>query len=135
MNYSRRGHGCIVVNEWLWVMGCSPEIEAIETANIDDSSWELKGALDRDISSFGIVAVDHLIYVVGGYNYTDNYHEDVMYMINTLNGHVTTLSLGFPVRSMPVVAVDGIMYGFGGWSPVENQVMDSWAVYNLLSDK
>ena len=142
MNYSRMGHGCIVVNEWLWVMGgyqyeyYRREMEAIDTSDIDSSSWELKGVLssNKGINDFGIVAVDNLIYVIGGYN-----AENLMHIIDTPNGDVTTISMGFHVDARPVVAVDGIMYGFGGRFTknlsYDYEVTDSWALYYLLSDE
>ena len=139
MTFSRRSHGCIVVNDWLWVMGSETEIEAIDTTNIDDSSWDSKGELDRNIASFGIVAVNDLIYVIGGCTDCDNSDVDTMYIIDTINGNVTTISMGFLVQAMPVVAVDGIIYGFGGYLISEEQAVgqetDKWALYDLLSDK
>ena len=146
MTYTRTGHGCIVVNDRLWVIAGYDRIdmEAISTSNIDDSSWESKGDLDPYllyIRSVGVVAVDNLIYVIGGSRCcsSGSYvvdHDDTMYIINALNGDVTTISTGLldQVYGRPVVAVDGIIYGFGGYSDSEAETISSWAVYNMLSD-
>ena len=138
MIYSRERHGCTVVNDWLWIIGGNDriEMEAINISNIDESSWELKGHLDREIAEFGVVAIDHLIYVVGGCMECESSSRqqalDIMYMIDTLNGDVTAMSMGFPIYGMPVVAVDGIMYGFWGRDD-SGQEKDSWALCDLLS--
>ena len=93
MNH-RTGHGCIVVNGRLWVIaGHRTEMEAINTTNIDDSSWESKGDLDQNVSSFGVVAVDDLVYVIGGCYRCNNSDVDIMYIIDTLNGDVSTISM------------------------------------------
>ena len=134
MIHWRHSHGCIVVNNWLWVMGgLEAEMEAINISNIDSASWESTGDLGfgSKLISFGIVAVDNLIYVVGG-----SPDVDTMYIIDTLNKGVANISTEFLNYGMAVVAVDGIMYAFGGgWSSQSLSNSDRWAVYDLLSDE
>ena len=47
MIHWRHSHGCIVVNNWLWVMGgFVTEMEAINISIIDNASWKSKGNLN-----------------------------------------------------------------------------------------
>lgn len=48
MNYTRGWHGCIVVNDWLWVMGHWAQIEAIDIVDTDSDSMSLCGK-QRDL--------------------------------------------------------------------------------------
>ena len=106
------------------------EMEAINISIIDNASWESKGNLNGNAISFGIVAVDNLIYVVSGWP-----DVDTMYIIDTLNEAVANISTGLLNYAMAVVAVDGIMYGFGGYDLIEDEAMDTWALYDLLSEE
>ena len=138
MKYSREEHGCVVVNDWLWVMGggYDGEIEAINTTNINDSDWSLMTSFPpRDnsifyLQNFGVVAVDNLIYVIGGCWCS----EDTMYIIDTNHYTVQNISMGFSVNAMPAVVVDNIIYGFGGTEVIgyDAQTLSNWAQYNLL---
>ena len=110
--------------------GLEAEMEAINISIIDNASWKSKGNLNGNAISFGIVAVDNLIYVVSGWP-----DVDTMYIIDTLNEAVANISTGLLNYAMAVVAVDGIMYGFGGYDLIEDEAMDTWALYDLLSEE
>ena len=152
MNYNRSGHGCIVVNDWLWVMGYVPEIEGIDIANSDSSEWErlssdtLPSEL-QTLQSFGIVAEDEYIYILGGSACGPTIFmcpSDTLYIIDTNMRAVSNSTLPYDVAGMSVVIADGILYGFGGYGChlyddggicMGYNYLDSWISYELLSDE
>ena len=130
MTYNRSGHGCITVNDALWVMGYVQPMESIDIEGIDDSVWETRGSLPvTNLISFGVVAVDDYIFVIGGLR---DGIENAMYIIDTRNGEVTFEQMPFSVSGMPVVVVNKTIYGFGGVDS-SGQAMSTWAQYDLLS--
>jgi hypothetical protein len=140
MQYARHYHGCIVVDDMLYVMGGyynGPEsndaryvyeVEVINTTNIEEAEWEVIG--NYTAYSFGVTAVDGVIYMVGGIVDVD--FIDTVYTIDTATNNVSLHGDELPsaLCSMPIVAVDHVIYGFGGrfWSDYK----DSWMSYNTL---
>ena len=115
MLHARESHGCIVMNDTLWIMGYIHAIHKIQcsTTVIDSISWEKPGRLPvSDLISFGVAAYEDLIFVVGGKR--DNTVESTMYIIDTSDGSVQFEAMGFAVHSMPAVVVDNIICGYGG---------------------
>ena len=130
MTYNRRGHGCITVNDALWVMGYVQPIECIDIEEIDDSEWQIKGSLPvTNLISFGIVAVNDYIFIIGG---SRDRVQNTTYIIDTRDGKVAFEQMPFSVSGMPVVAVNNTIYGFGGVDS-SGQAMSTWAQYDLLS--
>ena len=120
------------MNDTLWIMGYIRAIHAIQysTTVIDGVSWQKRGHLsDSNLVSFGVAAYEDLIFVVGGER--DNTAESTMYIIDTSQDKVESVSMGFAVHSMPVVVVDNIIYGFGGVN-ASGTAMKSWAQYTML---
>lgn len=136
MTYSRGEHGCIVVNDTLWVMGYVQQIENMDITSNHDALWVTQGSLPVNLTIFGIVAVHDMIFIVGGYNVDcdTDCAQDTMYIIDTNNGRIDIQTMGFSVYGMPVVEVDNVIYGFGGLNEL-GVAMSSWAQYNMLSDK
>ena len=109
---SRHSHGCIVVNGILWAIGGHREdsVEAINTTKIDTSTWRKIGNLNCGLASFGVTAVDDLIFIVGGYTYCyDNFTRSVdsVYVINTVSNTIAIQNDTLPSRvdSMFVIAI------------------------------
>ena len=121
MGYSRASHGCIVVNDGLWVMGWAPEIESIDTIGIDNISiWEIKGSLSTSyIVSFAVVAVHDMIFVIGGYDKDCKSDGSAcvigtMYIIETKSGNVESESMEVSLYGTAAIVIDSIIYRFGG---------------------
>ena len=139
MQYSRLDHGCIVVDERLFVVG-GFNLVAIEVINvmvIDSASWDTIGNLSDDRYQFGqLIAFQEVIYVIGGNTYDGGY-LDTVYAIDIMSdtmGNVTVLpdKLPYSVVSMGTVIVDNTIYGFGGEDGDFNH-FHTWISYEMLS--
>ena len=132
---ARYRHGCIVVNETLWVIGGQDEdsVEAINITNSATGTWESIGNFHCDLVYFGLAAADELIFIVGGYCSDTSRDSDIVYTINVVTNSIDTSSetLPFTVYNMPVTAVEGTIYGFGGIL-LSASGLDSWVKWKLL---
>ena len=140
MQYSRHSHGCIVVDERLFVVGGDVGVTAIENMNImdiDSASWDTIGNIPEFRYEFGqLIAFQEVIYVVGGYH-GDEY-LDTVYAIDIMNTtmvNVTLLpdTLPYSVGRMGTVIVDNTIYGFGGYDSDNIYGLDTWISYEMLS--
>ena len=131
-----------MVDDRLWVIGGEDgaaivrDIEAIKTTDISNAQWEYVASFPTSVDqlkSCGVVSVGDLIYVVGGALYTTD--DSMMYIIDTIDGNVQIVPMGFSVNAMSAVVVDNIIYGFGGTGMIggSEQTLSTWAQYNLLS--
>ena len=136
MNAKRYQHGCIVVNDRLWAIAGAYEntIENIGITNIESiyNSWRDIGSLECGLSFFGVVAVDELIFVVGGSCYGSTIRLDTVYTIDTVTDSITAHphALPFGLSGMPIVLVGNIIYGFGGYHG--DNMLDSWMTWDQL---
>lgn len=142
MNFARYSHGCIVVNNTLWVMGTVQQIETIDINNVHDANWSVHNDLmiEEDLIDFGVVAVDHLIYIVGGWigDYGSGESSRVIHVIDTISGCMNNETLSIPMSGLTMVTADGNIYGFGGYSgsgawKLEDAI-NSWVQLEQFSD-
>ena len=121
MTQDRAGHGCVVVNDWLWAIGLYPTVESIhvpERSNSSsDTAWKIKGSLSTGVLFYVRLAVfEELIFVVGGCTlYTCPVERVIIIDTNTAKMDSTTLALPYAVLGMGIVVVDRTIYGFGGF--------------------
>ena len=144
MTQGRAEHGCVVVNDWLWVIGLAPTVESIHVPELSNSSndaiWEFKEEpLPTGVLFYVRLAVfEDLIFVVGGCTlYSCPVKTVIIIDTNTANMDSITLELPYAVLGMGIVVVDNTIYGFGGFG-VGNRdqfssPFDSWIVYEMLS--
>ena len=134
MTTARAGHGCIVVNDLLWAIGgqSSESVEMINITDITTGSWQVVGSVSCQMSSFGITAVDDIIFLVGGYCWDTSARSGIVYTIDTVTNTISVYaeSLPFPVNGMSILAIDDMIYGFGG---TNGSSLDSWMTLDLLS--
>ena len=136
MQYNRSDHGCIVVNERLFVVGVVTQIEVINITDIDSASWEIFGALWDSRREFGqLVVFQGIIYVIGGYD--GNTYYNTVYTIDGTTGAVARLSATLPhsVHFMGALVVENTIYGFGGYYGSDSTDRDTWVSYEMLSDE
>lgn len=123
MSYSREDHGCVVVEDRLWVIGGGVDsVEALNITNVESNGWIVIGNLHCILSDFGITIVDKVIFIVGGWCYYDSQADekshvtDIVQTIDTATNSIIVYEDRLPVPTyyMPVVAIDYRIYGFGG---------------------
>ena len=144
MTQGRAGHGCVVVNDWLWVIGLAPAVESIHVPELGNSSndiiWEIKGSLPTGVLFYIRLAVfEDLIFVVGGCTlYTCPVKTVIIIDTNTANMDSITLELPYSVLGMGIVVVDRTIHGFGGFGAGNrdefSSPFDSWMLYEMLSN-
>ena len=78
------------------------------------ASWKAIGSLPTAIHSFGTVAMDGIIYIVGGEGQNGEL-LDTVYIFDTITDMVTVHDerLTFTVRNPAVIMVNGTLYVFG----------------------
>ena len=146
MHFARHSHGCIVMNDTLWVMGYVAEIETINITDVYNANWSIRNDVQIDNRTrFGLVEVQDLIYIVGG-QLRDDYKEytsSTVYIIDTLSGNMTTELLPYDhgIAGICMVVVDDIIYGFGGFDLdhyyggiYSFEITDEWLTYHQLSN-
>lgn len=135
MNHPRYGHGCIVVNDTLWVMGTVPQFESINMMDIHHSEWTMDNELlfpnALNLSNFGVVEWNHSIYIIGGWDNDEGYNSDTVYIFSTKTGNMMYDTLPFGVSSLSAVRITNTIYGFGGWN---GNALDSLLTVELLSE-
>ena len=152
MNSGRFRHGCIVVDDSLWVMGTVPQIETINITDIPNAEWSVHSnlSLPENLTDFGVVSThdisqsycdwfgvnhcnDHSIFIIGGWTGTTEtgYDSDVVYIVDTKHANLTTEILPYGVSALSVVSTGSTIHGFGGRN---GGIVDSWISYELLSD-
>ena len=124
MQYNRSDHGCIVVDERLFVVGGDDvtAIETIKVVDIESASWETFGTLSSDVFSFGqLVVFEEIIYIIGGFDYGTGAHAssiyyDTVYTIDTITNEIALDSntIPFGASSIATICVGTPIYGFGG---------------------
>lgn len=135
-------HGCIVMNDTLWVISGSKAnmIETIRIANLTSNTtetWQNTTSFDCSLggyADFGVTSAGDLVFTVGGSCNTEP--DDVMFIIDTITNSITlsTERLPYVVKNMPVVMVDNTIYGFGGRNDTtDSSRMTSWVSLNMLS--
>ena len=137
MHFARHSHGCIVMNDTLWVMGYIAAIETIDTTDLYHANWSVNDDLRIDNrTEFGMVAVDDLIYIVGG-QFPCYCTTNMVYIIDTISNNITTSFLPSDqgIAGLSMVAVDGTIYGFGGYYIAEyaRGITNEWMLYGELS--
>ena len=141
MTFARYHHGCIVVNDTLWVLGTVPEIEIMDTMDIYNSTWSIHSdlSLDVNISHFGITIFQTFMYIVGGWisDYDSGHDSNIVYIIDTESNLMTYATLSSAVSAVSLVSVQDNLYAFGGrlsrsdwWS---GSIWNSWLSYEALS--
>ena len=151
MNQTRSSHGCIVVDERLFVVGGDnvTAVESINVMDIESASWGTIGNLPDYRSRFGqVVEFDKVIYVIGGaHSYDSGSNRDTVsirmtkpysvLMIDTKSGDISLHSdpLPYSVTGMATVIVDNTIYGFGGYNGSSHRSMNTWISYKMLSDE
>ena len=138
MNFGRYRHGCIVVDDTLWVMGTVAQIEIIDITDLDNVEWSVHSELSipGNLTDFGLVSThDHSIFLIGGSigvigDHDSSYNSDIVYIIDTKYGNLTTETLPYAVSGLSAMRVDGTIYGFGGRN---DEKLDSWITCQLLS--
>lgn len=142
MEYSRSSHGCIVANDLLWAIGGSGR-DSVETRNITNyaqNSWQERETLSLycQLASFGITAVDKLIFIVGGScteMYTNTRSDLVVYIdsenMNSIRYY--PYRLPYAVSGMSIMLIDDTIYGFGGLDAYNATILNSWMMLDVLS--
>ena len=123
INFARRAHGCITMNDTLWIMGYVAEIETVNITDVYNTEWAVHSELrlENNLITFGLVAVDHYILIIGGLVIHGDYMQyssNIVYIIDTVSDSLTTELLpNFEVgiAGLSAVVVDNIVYGFGGF--------------------
>ena len=160
MKYARYRHGCVVVDDALWVMGTVPQIETIDITDIDNSEWSVQSnlSIDANLTAFGVVSThgisqatcqwygfegvrcdNHSVYIIGGWvgNYDSGYNSDTVYIIDTEYRNMSTNALPYSVSALSAVMVKGGIYGFGGWNATINwwhgHTLDHLVKHQMLS--
>ena len=135
LNFARRAHGCIVMNDTLWIMGYVADIETVNITDVYNAGWSVHSELrlENNLIEFGLVAVDHYIWIIGGFvinGTTDQvnggynqYSSDMVYIIDTISGSASTgvLPIEEGIAGLCAVEVDSIVYGFGGYIHNEDE--------------
>lgn len=139
MYYGRYSHGCVVVEDTLWVMGTVPRIETFDVTNIENGEWTVQTEfqLDDRLIDIGVVAVSHYIYVVGGwigdYDSGGGHNSADVYRIDTKSKSISTETLPYAVSALAMIAVDDTIYGFGGLKAAgtwdSGTMRNSWITY------
>lgn len=120
----RYNHGCIVVNNRLWTIGGDDaglgldSVEAILIEDIELNYWYKNGTLPTKVARFGLLTVDDLIFIIGGYIDGDTHSQsDTVYIIDTQQNSISTYEYNLPyaVQGISVLFIDYTIYGFGGW--------------------
>ena len=135
MNHERYAHGCIVTNDKLWVFGGYEvnSVEAVNTTDITNESWEIVGNLSCNRNEFGVTEVNGVIFIVGGRCSEQTVSDNVQTIdtaTNVISVYVDTLP--YAVYGMPVVAVEYTIYGFGGKVDDGTTSVDSLLTLDLL---
>ena len=138
MNYARYRHGCIVVDDLLWVMGTVPQIETINLTDAYNAEWSVHGNLSLvdNLRDFGVVTSQsascpsmcasycncHSIYIIGGWigEQDSGHNSDTVYIIDTISGYMTYDTLPFGLSALSTIMLKGTIYGFGGWNASSN---------------
>lgn len=137
MKNARSSHGCVVVNEKLWAISGA----ATDTVEVMDLSsrwrpgkWKETGSLDCALYSFGVIVVEELIFVIGGYCSNMGPYSDRVYTIDTVTYSISVYSYRLPyaVDGMPVMTWNDTIDGFGGWGG--SGWLDSWVTLELLTE-
>ena len=134
MNTARMFHSCLVeeVSQRFYAVGGTGEmsIEHIESIYIDSDSWvTLNDELPVGLRNTRLVAINRIIYVIGGWDVSAN-HYDAVYTIDAATGEVSTHSDALPrsdLTGMATIVVDDVIYGFGG--RCYNNSCDWWVTY------
>jgi len=136
MTNARRAHGCIVVDDTLWVIGTVKAIETISVSENIGDSWDDSLSLEVTLWGHRVVALGSVIYVIGGASSArDDAISDAVYTIDAETGSVLQLdeTLPYAVKHMAVVVVNGTIYGFGGYTADSTSGVDTWMVYEELT--
>ena len=126
-------------------MGYVTEIETVNISDVYNTEWSVHSELrlENSLTEFGVVAVDHYIWIIGGLvtdgaNY-NQYTSDTVRIIDTISGDITTdlLPVEVGIAGLSAVVVDGTIYGFGGAVYNEDEhiygaITDMWMKYEKL---
>ena len=138
MSVTRQLHGCIVVNDRLWAIGGFQEdsFESMNIINITETTWNNIGNLSCELYNFGVIAVDDLIFIIGGYCsithssilLSSQFVTDTVFTIDTDTDTISVYADNLPygVRGMSVIMVDYMIYGFGGLAGEAGYQLYSW---------
>ena len=134
MNAKRFYHGCLVeeTTQRLYVVGglWEKSIEYIDFTNIESESWvTLNDELPVNLHDTRLVAVNGIIYTIGGQDLSANEH-DTMYTIDAATGNLSIHSDVLPtaMTGIAAIVVDNVIYGFGGLD-VNNVRANWWMTY------